>query len=118
MEEYIPTRELPDVAQGIINVAPFKFVPNTPDPFLPIGGSGGKKKDEKKSGGGKEDKGGGEKKAGGGAASGGDKGGNAAAGKEEEDESGYRLAKSEFVKGLRAADKQFYGKITSTISWA
>lgn len=32
-----------------------------------------------------------------------------AAAKEEEDESGYRLAKSEFVKGLRAADKQFYG---------
>ena len=95
------------------------FLLKTPErPFLPTGGSGGKKKDEKKSGGGKEDKGGGDKKAGGGAASGGDKGGNAAAGKEEEDESGYRLAKSEFVKGLRAADKQFYGKITSTISWA
>ena len=31
-------------------------------------------------------------------------------GKEEEDESGYRLAKSEFVKGLRNADKQFHGK--------
>ena len=35
---------------------------------------------------------------------------NAAGAKDEEDESGYRLAKSEFVKGLRAADKQFYGE--------
>ena len=54
---------------------------------------------EKKKGGSKEEKGG----AGG--ASGGDK-----KGKEDDDEEGIKLTESEFIKGLKNADKNFVGK--------
>ena len=67
----------------------------------------GKGSDDKKASS-KDEKAGGSSGAGGAAAGAGDKKG--AAGKEEEDEAGYRLGRSEFVKGLRAADKEFYGK--------
>ena len=71
------------------------------------GASNKKKADDKKGSGTKEaDK---NAAAGGGSAADKKNSAGGAAGATEEDESGYRLAKSEFVKGLRSADKQFYG---------